>query len=52
MTPNKKEPPKKERYFNLTNEDRLEFELKDKEKEEKENAARSVMDKLNGKQRK
>ncbi|WP_164219145.1 hypothetical protein [Virgibacillus sp. YIM 98842] len=52
MTSNKKEPPKKERYFNLTKEDRLEFELKDKEKKEKENVAKNVMDKLNGRHKK
>ncbi|GAB3799521.1 hypothetical protein [Virgibacillus kimchii] len=49
MTPNKKEPPKKEHFFNLKEEDRLEFELKDREKQEKENVARNVMDRLNGK---
>lgn len=49
MTPNKKDSP---RYFNLKEEDRLEFELKDREKKEKENVARNVMDKLNGKHKK
>jgi hypothetical protein len=52
MTPNKKESPNKERYFNLNEEDRLEFELRDREKKEKENAAKNVMDKLNEKHKK
>ncbi|WP_158595066.1 hypothetical protein [Oceanobacillus piezotolerans] len=40
---------KKEEYFNLSKKDRLEFEMEEKEKQEKETAAEKVFDKLNEK---
>lgn len=48
MLPNEKSV-KKDVYFHLPPEDRLEFELEDKEKEEKEIATEKVIDKLNEK---
>lgn len=48
MVPKEKNP-KKDSYFNLSTEDRVDFELEEKEKEEKEIAKEKVFNKLDGK---
>lgn len=48
----KEKKSSKDSFFSLPTEDRLDFELEDKEKEEKETATEKVFDKLNGKNKK
>ncbi|WP_170138914.1 hypothetical protein [Oceanobacillus chungangensis] len=43
----KEQKSKKDSYFSLPTEDRINFALEDKEKEEKDTAAEKVLEKLN-----
>ncbi|MFC3039418.1 hypothetical protein ACFOGI_04080 [Virgibacillus xinjiangensis] len=45
----KKEKPQKNSFFRLPQEDRIDFELEDKQKQEKDTAAEKVLNKLNDK---
>lgn len=48
MLSNEKKPPK-DAYFHLPPEDRMEFELEDREQQEKNDVAEKVIDELNKK---
>lgn len=43
-----KDKRKKEEYFHLSEQDRLDFDLEDKEKAEKEKLVNKVLERMNG----